>query len=67
MWSLLFFPLWGSLFVNFGVGPIVSRTADKLPLAGNVAGFIAAAALVQISPLFARSAVEGPLWKKDDS
>ena len=66
VWSLLFAPLWGSLFINFGIGPIVSRTSDVWPLVGNAAGFVAAAALVQISPLFAKSAVEGPLWKKKD-
>ena len=66
IWSILFFPLWGSLFINFGIGPIVSRTSDKLPLAGNVSGFLAAAAVLQFSPLFSKSAVEGPLWKKDD-
>ena len=54
------------MFVNFGIGPIVSRTADKLPIAGNVAGFVAAATLVQFSPLFAKAAVDGPLWNKKD-
>ena len=67
VWSLLFAPLWGSLFINFGIGPIVSRTSDPVPVLGNIAGFVAAAAVVQLSPLFSRSAVEGPLWKKDDS
>lgn len=66
VWSLLFAPLWGSLFINFGIGPIVSRTSDPWPIVGNAAGFAAAAALVQLSPLFAKSAVEGPLWKKKD-
>ncbi len=66
VWSLLFAPLWGSLFINFGIGPIVSRTSDPWPIVGNAAGFVAAAALVQFSPLFAKSAVEGPLWKKKD-
>lgn len=65
VWSLLFAPLWGTLFINFGIGPIVSRTSDFLPILGNVAGFLAAAAVVQFSPLFSKSAVEGPLWKKD--
>ena len=62
-WSLLFAPL-RSLFINFGIGPIVSRTSDPWPIVGNAAGFVAAAALVQFSPLFAKSPVEGPLWKK---
>lgn len=66
VWSLLFAPLWGSLFINFGIGPIVSRTSDPWSLVGNATGFVATAALVQLSPLFAKSAVEGPLWKKKD-
>jgi hypothetical protein len=44
VWLLLFSPLWGSLFINFGLGPIVSRTSDLAPIAGNTAGFLAAAA-----------------------
>lgn len=43
VWLLLFSPLWGSLFINFGLGPIVSRTDDLVPIAGNVLGFLAAA------------------------
>ena len=42
------------------------RTSDVLPLVGNAAGFAAAAAIVQFSPLFAQSSIEGPLWKKKD-
>jgi hypothetical protein len=41
---LLFSPLWGSLFVNFGLGPIVSRTQDLGPVAANTAAFLVAAA-----------------------
>lgn len=44
MWLLLFSPLWGSLFINFGLGPIVSRTDDMTPLLANTAAFLAAAA-----------------------
>eukprot|EP00775_Hariotina_reticulata_P013836 gene13836-13957_t len=43
VWLLLFSPLWASLFINFGLGPIVTRTSDIGPIAGNVAGFLAAA------------------------
>lgn len=52
VWVLLFAPLWGSLYINFGIGPIVSRTSDILPIVGNTAGFLAAAALVSASPMF---------------
>ena len=41
---LLFSPLWGLLFVNFGLGPIVSRTEDLGPILANTGAFLAAAA-----------------------
>ncbi len=55
VWQLLFAPLWASLFINFGLGPILTRTADPLPVLGNVAGFAGAAALVIFSPALARA------------
>jgi hypothetical protein len=45
VWLLLFSPLWGSLFVNFGLGPIVSRTEDVAPIAANTAAFLVTAFL----------------------
>lgn len=39
-WALLFSPLWGMLFLAFGIGPVVIRTAEWLPLVRNIAGFI---------------------------
>lgn len=56
VWVALFAPLWGTLFINFGIGPVVSRTADLMPLLGNAAGFAAAAAAVGFSPQVARAA-----------
>lgn len=56
MWVALFAPLWATLFVNFGLGPVVSRTSDLLPLLGNIAGFSAAAAVVGFSPQVAKAA-----------
>ncbi|GFR45534.1 hypothetical protein Agub_g6927 [Astrephomene gubernaculifera] len=44
VWLLIFSPVWGSLFVNFGLGPVLSRTDDKLPLVGNCLGFALGAA-----------------------
>ena len=41
-WVLLLSPLWIILFGIFGVAPIVTRTADLLPLARNALGFLAA-------------------------
>ncbi|KAG2440203.1 hypothetical protein HXX76_004315 [Chlamydomonas incerta] len=51
VWVLLFSPVWGSLYINFGLGPIVSRTEDKLPILQNTLGFAVGAAapyLVQV-------------------
>lgn len=33
-------PLWAILFVSFGIGPVVTRTTDLLPLAQNIGGFL---------------------------
>jgi len=54
VWVLLFAPLWGTLFINFGIGPVVSRTSDLLPLLGNTAAFLASAAAVGFSPQVAK-------------
>lgn len=54
-WMLIFSPLWGILFIAFGIGPVVSRTADWLPLFRNVAGFLIGALVAFLSPTFTRS------------
>jgi hypothetical protein len=56
VWLLLFSPLWGSLFINFGLGPIVSRTSDTLPIAANTAAFLLAA----LSPAVLQRLWDGP-------
>jgi energy-converting hydrogenase Eha subunit A len=38
-WALMLSPLWGILFIAFGIGPVVTRTAEWLPLFRNVMGF----------------------------
>jgi TPM domain len=38
-WALLFSPLWGMLFLSFGLGPVLVRTTEWLPIFRNVAGF----------------------------
>ncbi|MFM7361765.1 MAG: TPM domain-containing protein [Cyanobium sp.] len=43
-WVLLLSPLWLILFVALGLGPILTRTSDLLPVARNSLGFLAAAA-----------------------
>ncbi len=53
-WVLIFSPLWGILFLAFGIGPVVSRTSDWLPLTRNVAGFLIGALVAYLSPTFNR-------------
>lgn len=42
-WALIFSPLWGILFFSFGLGPVISRTSEWLPIARNIAGFLGGA------------------------
>lgn len=51
-WVLIFSPLWGILFLAFGIGPVVTRTSDWLPLTRNVAGFLIGALVAYLSPTF---------------
>jgi hypothetical protein len=48
-------PLWGILFISFGIGPVITRTADWLPLFRNVIGFVLGATLAYLSPMFNQS------------
>ncbi|MBW4505990.1 MAG: TPM domain-containing protein [Scytonematopsis contorta HA4267-MV1] len=54
-WALIFSPLWGILFIAFGIGPVVTRTSEWLPLFRNVAGFFIGALVAYLSPIFTRS------------
>jgi hypothetical protein len=54
-WALIFSPLWGILFVAFGIGPVVTRTAEWLPLFRNVVGFALGALVAYLSPMFTQS------------
>lgn len=54
-WALIFSPLWGILFIAFGIGPVVTRTQDWLPLFRNIAGFLIGALVAYLSPWFNRS------------
>lgn len=54
-WALIFSPLWGILFIAFGIGPVVTRTADWLPLLRNIAGFLMGALVAFLSPMFGAS------------
>jgi len=50
-WALIFSPLWGILFIAFGIGPVVTRTSEWLPLFRNVAGFALGALVAFLSPM----------------
>jgi energy-converting hydrogenase Eha subunit A len=54
-WALIISPLWGILFIAFGVGPVISRTSDWLPLVRNILGFVLGATVAYLSPLLNRS------------
>lgn len=53
-WALIFSPLWGILFLAFGIGPVVTRTTEWLPLVRNIAGFLMGAIVAFLSPAFGR-------------
>ena len=65
MFPLLFAPLWGTLFISFGIGPIVTRTQDKLPLLQNFVAFLIAAGIFRLSPLFKPGAVDLSIISKE--
>ena len=50
-WALIMSPLWGILFIAFGIGPVVTRTSDWLPLFRNVLGFSLGALVAYLSPI----------------
>jgi hypothetical protein len=49
-WALILTPLWGMLLVAFGIGPVVSRTSDLMPIVRNLAGFVGGAAIAYMFP-----------------
>jgi hypothetical protein len=51
-WGLIMSPLWGILFIAFGLGPVVTRTAEFLPLFRNIIGFLLGAVVAFLSPSF---------------
>jgi hypothetical protein len=44
------------LFIAFGIGPVVTRTSEWLPLVRNIAGFLIGALVAYLSPVLNRSA-----------
>ncbi len=53
-WVLIISPLWGILFLAFGMGPVLTRTSDWLPIFRNVVGFVLGALVAYLSPLINR-------------
>ena len=51
-WGLIMSPLWGILFIAFGMGPIVTRTPEFLPLFRNIIGFMLGVVVAFLSPTF---------------
>ncbi len=50
-WVLILSPVWGLLLIAFGVAPVMTRTADLLPLVRNLSGFaIACLAAMLMTP-----------------
>lgn len=47
-WVLLLSPLWGILFIALGLGPVVTRTTEWLPLLRNGLGFGAASVVAYL-------------------
>ena len=55
IWGIIFSPLWATLTINFGLGPIMSRTSDPLPVTANIAAAALAAAAVYFYPRIAEA------------
>ena len=55
-WALIFSPLWGILFIAFGIGPVVTRTSDWLPLTRNILAFALGALVAYLTPVINQSA-----------
>jgi hypothetical protein len=54
-WVLIFSPLWGILFIAFGIGPVVTRTSDWIPLVRNISGFAIGFLVAFLTPGFGGS------------
>ncbi|MCJ8281573.1 MAG: TPM domain-containing protein [Rivularia sp. ALOHA_DT_140] len=54
-WALIFSPLWGILFLAFGIGPVVTRTSDWLPLVRNISVFLIGVLVAYLTPVLNRS------------
>jgi energy-converting hydrogenase Eha subunit A len=57
-WALIFSPLWGILFIAFGIAPVITRTSEWLPLVRNIAGFLMGVLVAYLSPIFSRPSAQ---------
>ena len=61
LWPLMFSPLWGALFFSFGLGPVLSRTTDLVPVAQNTGAFLLSAYLFNPRPFWSQGPTRGDL------
>ncbi|RMD72151.1 MAG: TPM domain-containing protein [Cyanobacteria bacterium J149] len=54
-WALIISPLWGILFIAFGLGPVITRTSDWLPLFRNIMGFVLGVVVAYLTPMLNQS------------
>jgi hypothetical protein len=54
-WALIFSPLWGILFIAFGVAPVITRTSEWVPLFRNCAGFAIGLLVAFLAPIIGES------------
>jgi TPM domain len=54
-WALIFSPLWGILFIAFGVAPVITRTSEWVPLLRNCSGFIIGVLVAYLAPVLGQS------------
>lgn len=53
-WALIFSPLWGILFIAFGIAPVITRTSEWVPLLRNCSGFVIGVLVAYLSPMLAQ-------------
>lgn len=51
-WPILFAPLWGTIFVSFGLGPVISRTDEWQPVVQNTVAFLVTALVFRPNPIY---------------
>lgn len=50
VYAILFGPLWLTLSLSYGIGPVISRTDDPLPVVANIAATVVSALLIKNYP-----------------